>query len=216
MAINLPKTINSKLAALAVVLGVIALFVGNPMKNNAKVNLYEISQKIEESKSKVSPETLAEWIIAQKADFALVDLRDEKQFNEYHITQAENIQLQKLIKSNLPKTQKIILYSDNDGFVSAQAWFLLISKNYNNVYVLDGGLDKWKKNVLFPSLSATANSEEKAKFEKMKEVCKFFGGMALGVDSTNSGASVAGMPKLTAPAGGGAAPKSGKPKKEGC
>jgi rhodanese-related sulfurtransferase len=218
MAFNIKlKTINQKLAALTLFLGFIAIFIGNPQSNIAKVNIQEISQKIDESKSKVSPEILADWIIKNKADFMLIDLRDEKQFNEYHINNSENIQIQNLIKSNLPKTQKIILYSDNDGFISAQAWFLLNSKNFRNVYVLDGGLDKWKKNILFPSLAADANSEAKSKFEKSKEVSKFFGGTPLGIDSNSTGKMTAGLPKLSAPVGsGGSAPKGGKPKKEGC
>ena len=44
--------------------------------------------------------------------------------------------------------------------------------------MLQGGLEEWKNQILFPKLPANASAEQLAKFEKMKEICKFFGGAA--------------------------------------
>ncbi len=130
------------------------------VKNSDKVNVLE----------------LADWIIKEKSDYTLVDLRDEKEFTEYFIPTAVNIPLETLPESGLLRNQKIILYADNN-LESAQAWFILKSKDYRGVYLLDGGLEKWKDEVLFPKLAADATPEQIAEFEKIKEICKYFGGV---------------------------------------
>ena len=53
---------------------------------------------------------------------------------------------------------------------------MLKSKGYKGVYILNGGLNAWKENVLFPKAPVNASKEELAQFEKMKEVSKYFGG----------------------------------------
>ena len=80
------------------------------------------------------------------------------------------------------RNQKIILYADDD-VNAAQAWFILKSKNFRGVYLLDGGLKNWQGEVLFPKLSVNASKEEIAQFEKIKEMSKYFGGSAQ-TDST--------------------------------
>ena len=103
-------------------------------------------------------------------------MREEKDFNEYFIPTAYNIPLETLPQSGLLRNQKIILYADDD-LKAAQAWFILKSKDYKGVYILDGSLEKWKDEILFPKLSENANPEQVAEFEKRKEICMFFGGV---------------------------------------
>ena len=87
-----------------------------------------------------------------------------------------NIPLAQLPESGLLRNQKIILYA-SDNVSAAQGWFILKSKEYKGVYLLDGGMSKWKDEVLFPKLAADASKEETAEFEKIKEISKFFGGV---------------------------------------
>ena len=49
-----------------------------------------------------------------------------------------------LPQSELLRNQKIVLFSD-DNIDAAKAWFILKSKGYKGVYILDGGLDAGKK-----------------------------------------------------------------------
>ncbi len=171
-------TTNQKLGAVALLLGIIALFAGDPYGGTSiKVNEKDLTLSTVGNSDKISVTNLADWIIKNKADFELVDLRDENKFNEYSIPVAQNIPLPQLASSDLLRNQKIILFSD-DNVASSQAWFLLKSKNYKGVYILDGGLSAWKDKVLFPKAPVNGTKDEQAEFEKMKEVAKYFGGQA--------------------------------------
>jgi 3-mercaptopyruvate sulfurtransferase SseA len=114
----------------------------------------------------------------------------------------------------LLRNERIVLYSDG-GIHSAQAWFLLKAEGYYGVYMLLGGLDAWKDEVLFPSLPADPSPEELEQFERARFVAKQFGGKPrTGVEETVEQAAVP-LPKVDAPARS-VAPKRSKKKKEGC
>jgi rhodanese-related sulfurtransferase len=171
-------SIEKKLASFAVLLGLVALFAGNPYGGTTiKVNEKDIALSTVGNSDKVTVTDLADWIIKGKSDFELVDLRSEEKYNKYSIPNSQCIPLPQISSSELFRNQKILLFSDDD-VTASQAWFILKSKGYKGVYILDGGLDAWKEQVLFPKAPLNPTKEQKAEFEKMKEVAKFFGGQA--------------------------------------
>ncbi len=209
-----------KLAILAGLLGFIALIIGDPAnKNVIDVNAKEMALSTIKNQDRIDAMTLADWLIKENADYTLVDLRSEKEFGEYNIPSSINISVENLLDSDLMRNQKILLYG-NDDVASAQAWFILKSSNYKAVYILNGGINAWKNEILFPKLDASATAEQTAAFEKVKQVSLHFGGtpqiVSGGTATTVAAQTTAAptMPKLTAPAGkvGGGAKK----KKEGC
>lgn len=209
-------SLNIKLALIAFTLGVIALFAGDPYGGTTiKVNEKDIALSTVGNSDKVSVTELADWIIKDKSDFELIDLRSKEMFNEYSIPNAQCIPLAQLPGSELLRNQKIIFYS-NDDIASSQAWFILRSKNYKGVYILDGGLNAWTEKILFPKAPINGSKEELVQFEKMKEVAKYFGGQAqtdsLVVESNTQiklPTSNTSNTKTTAPTGK-------KKKREGC
>ena len=169
-------TLNQKLGALAIILGFIALFMPDPLNNDrAVVDVNEIAAKMNDEAIYINPTDLADDIIQGKADFMLIDLSEEKIFNEYHIPFAVNYTTEDLNPDNIPRNERIIIYSD-DNIKSAQAWFLLKAQKYNAVYLLKGGVSKWKECILFPKITDASTAEEKAHNAKLIEVSKFFGG----------------------------------------
>ncbi|KAF0142046.1 MAG: rhodanese domain-containing protein [Stygiobacter sp.] len=209
-----------KLAILAGLLGFIALLIGNPSNRNViDVNAKEMTLATVKNHDRIDAMTLADWLIKENADYTLVDLRSEKEFGEYNIPTSVNIPIESILNSDLMRNQKILLYG-NDDVASAQVWFILKSSNYKAVYILKGGLNAWKNEILFPKLDAFATTEQAAAFEKVKQVSLHFGGtpqIISGGTATIVAAQTTAaptMPKLTAPAGkvGGGAKK----KKEGC
>ncbi|HEX9253423.1 MAG TPA: rhodanese-like domain-containing protein, partial [Ignavibacteriaceae bacterium] len=143
-------SLNKKLALIAITLGVIALVAGDPYdRTTIKVNEKAIALSTVDNSDKVSVTELADWIIKDKSDFELIDLRSEEKFNEYSIPNAQSIPLPQISSSELLRNQKIVLFSDDD-IEASQAWFILKSKNYKGVYILTGGLNAWKDKVLFP------------------------------------------------------------------
>ncbi len=214
------KNLNLKkrLAFTAIAIGFIGLFLGNPYKGNlVLMNTKELGIIVQKEVDHVNVEDLADWIIQTKVDFRLIDLRTEKEFSEYHIPNSENINLTALEKAEIPKNEKIVLYSEG-GIHSAQAWMLLKAKGYKGVYILFGGLEDWKDQILFPKLSETATPEQIAKFEKTKEVSKFFGGKPSvgGTADVKTETPKMDMPKIETPSGTTSPEGAPKKKKEGC
>jgi rhodanese-related sulfurtransferase len=169
-------SLNKKLALIAFTLGLVALFSGNPYHSSeATVNAKELALIVEKEVDHVNVDVLADWIIQGRADYRLIDLRSDKEFSSYHIPSAENITLSGLDQSGLKHNEKIILYSEG-GIHSAQAWMLLKAKDYKGVYILRGGLEEWKDQILFPRVPEKPTPAQIIEFAKTKEISKYFGG----------------------------------------
>ncbi|HSL89322.1 MAG TPA: rhodanese-like domain-containing protein [Ignavibacteriaceae bacterium] len=209
--------LNKKLALIAIVLAVTALIIGSPTnKTNVTINPNELALMISKGADHIEVEELTDWIIQGRMDYRLLDLRDEKSYNEYHIPTAENVPLSDLMNYPVERNEKIILYSDG-GIHSSQAWFLLKSKGFKSAYFIIGGLDEWKDKILFPAAPVDSTTESLAQFNKMKEISKFFGGTP--VETASSSTEKVTAPALTMPKIQTIAPVSTttkKKKKEGC
>lgn len=211
-------SLNGRLAAIAFVLGFVALFAGSPYKGaGATVNTRELAIEMATGADQVSVTTLADWIIQGKADFRVVDLRPAAAYAEYHLPPAENMPVAGLAQSSLQRNEKVILYAE-DAARAAQAWMLLRARGYKGVYILRGGLEAWKDSVLFPRIPANPTPAQLVEFARAREVSKYFGGTPEALAGDVAGAQTIAMPKLAmpAPAAAGAPGAVKKKKKEGC
>ena len=90
MYANLPP--RKRIGILAIVLGIIAAFIGNPMDNTkTSVNIKELSMSADKTVNTINVQELSQWIIQGKMDYRLIDLRDVSEFEEYNIPSSENI-----------------------------------------------------------------------------------------------------------------------------
>jgi rhodanese-related sulfurtransferase len=218
-------TLNQKLALLAVALGTVALFAQPHRGPLVKLDARQLASVVEAEVDHVSAAELAAWIVEGRADYRLLDLRTAGEYAAYHIPTAENAPLTALADYPLLRNEKIVLYSEG-GIHSAQAWMLLRAQGYEAVYMVLGGLDAWKDEVLFPTLPADATPQARARFEQSASMAKFFGGEArVGVSAgiadgaAGSAPAVAPeLPRLAAPPPmpGPTTPVAKKKKKEGC
>lgn len=211
------STLNQRLAAVALVLGMLALIAGDPYQGRtATIDAKELAVIVQNEVDHISPGDLADWIIQGRSDYRLIDLRSEKDFGGYAIPGAENVPVSQLTDHGLMKNEKIILYSDG-GIHSAQAWFLLRSQGYKGVYMLRGGLEAWNDDVLFPQLAENADAATRINFAKTAEVSKYFGGTPRtgGTQETSARPAIV-APKLDIPSAAVPAAAGKKKKKEGC
>jgi rhodanese-related sulfurtransferase len=76
----------------------------------------------------------------------IVDARDAAQFAREHIPGAVNIEWRQAVarRAELPKDRMVVMYC-NSGSLSAQAVFALRLLGYDNVKVLQDGIEGWKK-----------------------------------------------------------------------
>ena len=166
---------NSKLGVLAIVLGFLSLFAGESRKGNGMpIDPKELARRVQNELDHVTATELASWIMQRRTDFRLIDLRDATAFKEYHIPGAQNILLPSLVESHFDKNQSIVLYSEG-GVHSAQAMFLLWAEGYDKVYMLKGGLNEWKDDVLYPQLSGSgASGIASDSIEARQRMSRFF------------------------------------------
>ena len=221
-------TLNQKLAALALLLGAVALFSEPHRGPFVKLDTRELASIVEQTSDHVTPSELGAWIIEGRSDYRLLDLRSQDEFAEYHIPTAENVPISALPDYPLLPNEKVVLYSEG-GIHAAQAWFLLRAQGRKPVYTVLGGLDAWKDEVLFPVMPASADAQQRARFERTASVARFFGGQPR---AENAAPDTAGespgfpamakpaaneLPALAPPVPGRASPVT-KPKKrkEGC
>lgn len=215
--------LSGRLALLLGVLGVGALVIGDPTKGSSvTLDTQDLAAIVQGEVDHVEPAELADWLIAGRQDFRLIDLRDEADFAAYHIPEAERIPIVGLEAADLARNEKIVLYSE-EGIHSAQAWMLLKAKKYPAVYILVGGLKGWKDHVLFPVQPGPgASPAEQAEFAKAAQVAAHFGGAPRAAVAPGAAPSLATLPTPASPtvAPPVGAPPSGaapaKKKKEGC
>ncbi len=210
-------SLNRKLAALLLLLGFLALFAGDPYGGGkTTVDAKELALIVEKQVDHVSVDELADWIIQGRADYRLIDLRSEAEYNQYHIPTAERISLPDLPNAGLMRNEKIVLYSEG-GIHSAQAWFLLRSKGYKAVYMLMGGLDEWKERILFPRPPQQPTPAEELEWQKRVQVSRWFGGEPQTEASESVVKAAPALPTPALPAAGGKTERpQAKKKKEGC
>jgi len=191
-------SLNKKLAALAIVLGLIGILAGSPQESSAgRVDTNQLAVEISKQSNVIKPTDLAKSLIDGSNTFRMIDLRSESDFNIGNIDGSENIPVVQICKSDLKRNEKILLYSNSD-LETAQAWMLLKSKNYKNVYMLKGGWSDWQREVLGIVEGQTTATGS------------MFGSKSSDETSVVSAPTGGIKPPPMAPA------KSGKKKKEGC
>ena len=219
-------TLNQKLALVAVVLGAVALVASPYPGSRVTLDARELALVVGTEADHVEAPELAAWIIDSRADYRLIDLRTEAEFARYHIPTAGNVPMNVLTDAGLGRQEKLVLYSDG-GIHASQAWMLLRAQGYKSVYVLKGGLDEWKDQVVFPIVADNPSPSDRARDERLRSISAFFGGQprsAAAVAAGSTGATGAAamampaMPNVAAPPSpaGGAKAATKKKKKEGC
>ena len=113
----------------------------------------------------ISTDQIADKLINQDPSFILVDLRDEDSYNNYAIPNAINIPFGKLFDEEslmyLNQSQFDVVFYSNDNFYADQAWMLCTRRDFKNLRVLKGGINRWFKTIIKPEMP----SEDKAKVE---------------------------------------------------
>jgi rhodanese-related sulfurtransferase len=209
-------TLNQRLAALAIVLGLVAVGATPTRGDRVTVDSRQMMMLVANGADRVSARTLAGWLIEARADFRLVDLRSPAAFAAGpRIPSAENIPVTALLDAGLTRTEKILLVGDDDATV-AQAWFLLETQGYKGAYIVEGGMNAWRDQVVYPRVDGL----DQAVRAKVEATSAHFGGRPrTGPAGETAAALPASMaqaaPLVPAPAAAAKKPAPAK-KKEGC
>ena len=84
----------------------------------------------------------------------VIDARDAGQFAKGHIPGAVNMDWRQVLakRNSIPKNKPVLIYC-NTGSLSAQAGFALRVAGWDNVRILQGGMEEWKAKGGFDAAS---------------------------------------------------------------
>ncbi|MEN8223663.1 MAG: rhodanese-like domain-containing protein [Acidobacteriota bacterium] len=188
------KLINKQLGfTVAIILGIIMVFLPGSDKSKFNFNPETLSSIILSNEDQISPETLSEWVVEERKDYLLIDIRSEKEFNEGNIKTSENIPLKDLLSKNtlddLSQDQKTIILYSNGSSHASQAWLVLSSAGLDS-YILEGGMNYWNKNILNPAPPSGEVSDDEILIYRTKAAVAGFLGGGSGVASGTSSTPV--------------------------
>jgi len=160
-----------------------------PEKEDVGVNPDYVLLKSKDDSRFISTHNLAERIIEQDPSLKLIDVRMIDEYEAYNIEGSLNIPFEEIInepwEAEISEQGKdIIFYSTGDVFAE-QAWNLCTQKGYNNLYILQGGLNEWFRTIILPEPPPdTAPSEAFDLYSFERAASIYFGGTPVGVQST--------------------------------
>ncbi len=97
------------------------------------------------------------------SDIVVIDARDQAQFEAEHIPRAVNIEWRQVVarRDEIPNDQPVVIYC-NTGSLSAQAGFALRLLGWDNVRILQDGLEGWKAKGGFEANQRAIEAAEEA------------------------------------------------------
>jgi sulfur-carrier protein adenylyltransferase/sulfurtransferase len=200
------------LALFIIPLGLIIAAVPQNKTNPYKLTADELLSEVNSRTQYISPETVADMIVNKDPSLQLIDVRSQEEFEKFSLQGSVNVPLADLLSEKytdiLNQEVKMNIFYSNGTLNANEAWMITRQLGYNNIYVLEGGLNYWFETILNPSLpAATSPDEEFAKYDFRKSAGQALGGGAVlqtdqpkGIEASKPAIKVA--PKKKKAAGG--------------
>ena len=140
-----PLAVGSMIVAVAAV-GL--LMVGQPTTADKWARVAEEKEALLTDRAvQIAPAELLDYIYNDKVIVKLIDVRDEANFNIFHIVGAQSVPLDQL-KAEIPDfltepENTLFVTISNDEEIATSAWRTLVAESVPNVYILEGGINNW-------------------------------------------------------------------------
>ncbi len=145
-------TLKSLGFGLLFLLGLIIAFAPVDQMKQKAIPIEQLLQQLNERSVYFQPEEAAHMIIDNDPTFQLIDVRSAEDFGKYQIPGSVNLPLEKLTEAaQVVQEDKSILLTSNGNTKAGQAWILLKQMGYSDVYILDGGVNRWVQLFVNPS-----------------------------------------------------------------
>jgi rhodanese-related sulfurtransferase len=163
-------------------LGLLLAFV--PYKHNRPNQLTsnELLKTAIEKQFVLPVDKLARMLVDEDSTLQIIDLRAPDEYRQANIPGAINIPYNSLLNKDFEpyleqKGIKTVFYSNGD-IVASQAWALCTGMGYQNLYIMQGGMNEWYKTVMHSSFSGERiSAKENALFEARFKARKLFNEM---------------------------------------
>ncbi len=167
---------NRWLAALAAALGASALLVGAPPSAPGGEPLAAggVFPGAPREPGRVSVLEVARWIRDREPDLHLIDLRSTEEFEDFHLPRAE--QVDDLRATGIDVAERVVLYAESPE-AARRAWREAREAGYEGALFLADGVAEWLREIMSPRLSPDASAAERAAFDKVAQLSRYFGGL---------------------------------------
>ncbi len=102
---------------------------------------------LQERAVQIHPGELLDTIHDPKIKVVMLDVRDEVDYNLFHILDAQHIPLEELPNHieefHFEPANTVFITMSNDEAAATEAWKILQAESVPNVYILEGGINNW-------------------------------------------------------------------------
>jgi len=95
----------------------------------------------------ISPAELLNTIHDHQLNLIMLDVRDEANYNMFHIADAQQVSLEEfggiVPDLHLEPANTVFVVMSNDETAATKAWKYLVAESIPNVYILEGGINNW-------------------------------------------------------------------------
>ena len=135
-------------AAGLVALAVLSLVIGQP-ENADRWEMMEAEQMalLDDRAVQITPAELLSVIHDARIKAVLLDVRDERHFNQFHIRGARRLLREEVVATArelmFEPANTVFITMGNDESAATEAWKMLKAESLPNVYILEGGVNNW-------------------------------------------------------------------------
>ncbi len=166
---------RTKVTVIALLLAGLAACGGDAANNTT---LIDVAQAAARKSDRVGVVELAEWLIEERQDFVLVDVRMPDDVKNGQIGDARHIPIGALMTQDvldtLPTDRKVVVYS-NGSENAAKAAALLRVAGFD-AHVLSGGYNAWHARILNPDIPAEELDGEELRVSAQRAYSCYFVG----------------------------------------
>ena len=136
-------------AAGALIVGAVGLiFIGQPTNTERWTRFSSEKQVLLDDRAvQIHPGELLDLTHDNQIKVVMLDVREEVDYNLFHILDARHIPLDELddIISELhfEPANTVFVTMGNDETAATEAWKMLVAESVPNVYILEGGINNW-------------------------------------------------------------------------
>jgi rhodanese-related sulfurtransferase len=95
----------------------------------------------------IHPGELLHTLHDHKVNLMMLDVRDEVDYNLFHLADAQRVPLDELTnltsEFQLEPANTVFVVMSNDEADATEAWKVLVAESVPNVYILEGGINRW-------------------------------------------------------------------------
>lgn len=145
---------------------------------DSQATLVDVAQAAARQGDRVLVEDLASWLIEERQDFVLIDVRSANDFGQGQIGDARNLSIAELVTEDvlvtLPTDRKVIVYSNGSENGAKAATLLRLAGL--DAHVLAGGYNAWHQRILNPDISSEELAGESLQVSEQRAYSCYFVG----------------------------------------